>query len=90
MIGLKEEIKAIYGDGKVYSVSTVSRVNPLSNSKERQEQGNTKEQDKTVQFSNILEKSLEFRDGEMKCSTASYNRDGIYQEYLYLTREYRR
>lgn len=86
---LKEEIKAIYGYGKVYSVPTVSRVNPLlSDDRRRENQSNKKEN--SVKFSDVYEETLIKDDNEVRYSMGNYNSSGIYQEYLYLTREYRR
>lgn len=90
MCVLKEEIKAVYGYNQVYSVSTVSQVNKLtySNNRQRNEQSDKKET--TVGFADVFEKSLNESDKEVRYSTGSYNKQGVYQEYLYFTREYRR
>ena len=87
---LKEEIKAVYGYNQVYSVPTVSQVNKLtySNNRQRNEQSDKKET--TVGFADVFEKSLNESDKEVRYSTGSYNKQGVYQEYLYFTREYSR
>lgn len=87
---LKEEIKAVYGYNQVYSVPSVSQVNKLtySNNRQRNEQSDKKET--TVGFADVFEKSLNESDKEVRYSTGSYNKQGVYQEYLYFTREYRR
>lgn len=86
----KEEIKAVYGYGQIYSVPTVSRVNPLAYSDERQQNGNSSKKEEPVKFADVLEQSVANDDQEMRYSTGNYDKNGIYQEYLYLTREYRR
>ena len=56
MCVLKEEIKAVYGYNQVYSVPTVSQVNKLtySNNRQRNEQSDKKET--TVGFADVFEK----------------------------------
>ena len=87
---LKEEIKAVYGYGKVYSVPTVSRVNPLLYSDDRRRENQSNKKEDTVKFAEVYEESLAKDDNEVRYSMGNYNRSGVYQEYLYLTREYRR
>jgi hypothetical protein len=74
----------------VYSVPTVSHVNPLAYSDDRQQNSQSDEKESTAKFADVLEKSLTADDNEIRCSTGNYDRHGVYQEYLYLTREYRR
>lgn len=87
---LKEEIKAVYGYERVYSVPTVSRVDKLGTSAGENNRGAQEQRKEKVDFQKVLSHSLEQNDGEMKYTSAGYNRRGVYQEYLYLTREYRR
>ena len=42
------------------------------------------------ELADVFEKSLNESDKEVRYSTGSYNKQGVYQEYLYFTREYRR
>lgn len=86
---LKEEIKAVYGYEKVYSVPTVSRVDKLKYSSDRQQQGHSEQKSENVKFADVLEKSMNVADGEMQCSTHGYGRTGAYQDFVYFKREYR-
>ena len=87
---LKEEIKAVYGYEKVYSVSTVSHVKPVAYSNDRNQEENSNQKGDNKKFADVLEKSMSMQDGEVKYSSTGYDKNGAYLEYLYLTREYRR
>lgn len=86
---LKEEIKAVYGYDKVYSVPTVSRVDKLKYSSNHQQQGHSERKSENVKFAEVLEKSMMVTEGEVQCSTHGYGRTGAYQEFIYFKREYR-
>ncbi len=86
---LKEEIKAVYGYGKVYSVPTVSRVDKLTYSSEHQSQGDSSKERENVKFADVLEQTMHVTDGELQCATSGYGRTGAYQEFIYFKREYR-
>ena len=88
-MSLKEEIKAVYGYEKVYSVPTVSRVDNLRYSSERQQQGHSEQKSEHVKFADVLEKSMNVVEGEMQCATSGYGKTGAYQEFIYFKREYR-
>ena len=86
---LKEEIKAVYGYGTVYAVPTVSRLNPLAYNDERQQQGEREGRGNNVKFADVFQKSLNAYGNETRNSMGNYTRNGVYQEYVYLRREYR-
>lgn len=86
---LKEEIKAVYGYEKVHSVPTVSRVDNLKYSADRQSHGEQSPKREKVQFAEILEKSMNVQEGETQCKTSGYGKTGAYQEFIYFKREYR-
>ncbi len=83
----KEEIKAAYGYGKVYSIPAVSPVYALNCSSKKQEREPSERKGESVKFEEALEKSL--KKDEVACSVYGYGKTGAYEEYLYLKREYR-
>ena len=83
----KEEIKAAYGYGKVYSVQAVSRINALNCFTGKQERSYSERKGESVKFEEALEKSL--KKDEVACSVYGHGKTGAYEEYLYLKREYR-
>lgn len=48
----------------------------------------TEKKTSATKFADVFEKTLAVDNDEVRYSTGSYNRNGVYQEYLYFTREY--
>ena len=88
MCVLKEEIKAVYGYNQVYSVPTVSQVNKLtySNNRQRNEQSDKKET--TVGFADVFEKSLNESDKEVIINRGYIRNIYILQENIVVKKDF--
>ena len=86
---LKEERKAVYGYGTVCAVPMVSHLNPHTYEDKRKHKVEREGKGGTVKFEEVFQDSLNAYGNEMGNSIGNYNRNGVYQEYLSLKREYR-